>query len=1269
LGGLATLLAQTTSGTFGGTVSDPAGGRVPRAAVTALNVETGQKFKAVTTGTGDFVIAEVPPGNYEVDIVAKGFKTLSRKGLTLEVAGKITLDLMLEVGSISESVSITAEAPMLRTQDAQTGEIITTQMIENIPQLNRDNILNLLLLSGDVTGSVVQPGVGGQTLSSDIRINGGRMAMTDVLVDGQSISTGKGHTVFEGETPSMEQTDEFKVITNGIPAEYGRVSGGIITMATKGGTNGLHGQGFEYFENQLFDANSWQQNWSSPYVAGQKAARAQFHQNDFGGAIGGPVIIPKVYNGKNRTFFFFNYEGLRYRTGGTNQLVADATQAEKNGDLSGLIAGGYPAMMYDPLGDVGYATGLVGEPATCENGQPCQVKLTIFPNNGTLIPAARISAMAANLNPLLPLPNQPGTAAYSMQNAWLGQSTSQSNNDRWEIRADHNITQNSRLTFRIYMDHGDSENGAYFSVVNPGSDTIVPGARQGSIAWTWTASPTTIVELRAGVMHNPNRNGSLFPNGESGWKVDPVLQTLSESHPGSINELVWSAPAAWGGGSSELGNQQLNSNETDDVQTSVNSAAAVTKIWNQHTFKLGAENRRMYTNHAYFFETNLNYQGDATAISNDNGWGAGAGGTNYGHNGNANSYGDYLLGIFYTNDNGVSAASPAEFADYQGYYAGYIQDDFKVSKKLTLNLGLRWDMETPLTERTGVLLGYNPNAPSPYTLPAGYSWTGSLQAAGLTAAQIAQVPTPSWVTNGLPSGAVCYVNTALCPTSGNSIFRMHPWQFAPRLAAAYALNNKTVLRASWGMMYLTATGDYYQSYIVNANQGIDPYPPPRTNGATGAELYVNSLGSGVPGGAAFPGTSYVPFVQNNAAANATFGAGGDAWNINARPPMEQNWNVTIQRQLPAGILLEVGYNGNHSGDLLTGQPQYPYPVNLINPQNTALFSSVVQNPMYKQVTAGYFTGATEPLGALENANPAFAGNNAGSTNGMEIYGQNIGKSMYNAGTLRVTKRLSHGLTFLFTYTYSKSLDNVGDAASISGGAGAKYLQSWQTINDVYGYSPMDMTHRITFYHDYQLPFGRGRQFFGAPKSVGAKIVDGVIGGWGYAGIWTWHSGTPLLFSTSTGNVSVVEGVPALGGFISTNDISASNFTNNSALLTSTQINVGTGGTDLGSALIRRFNANDFFPAVAMTPGNMPDVFPWIRNPGVFSYDASLMKNFAVARDGKIYLQVRVEAQNLFNAQGLGPYNTEFGINSDAFGLISSRALGPRIMQMSMRLFF
>ena len=902
-------------------------------------------------------------------------------------------------------------------------------------------------------------------------------------------------------------------------------------------------------------------------------------------------------------------------------------------------------MMYDPYGDtaVDPVTGYLD-------------KITLMPGNGQIIPAARIDPLATLIDNFAPAPNNPHAPGWTQQAAWLGFAASKTNDAHWETRLDHNLTDNSRLTLRFFRDNYDSVNGNYYSALSPGDQQIRNGALTGSLGWTWAATPTTIVELRGSVMHNPNPSKYAFPTDSGTWPIDPLIKSLTQGYPNAMDYRVWSSNQdGWGDpvGNQQSGGQDVQSNDT---QTTYDFVLSVSKIWQRHTFKAGFDHRRLYDNHFELLYSDLMYQGFATDQTDDN-----RNGTTIFDPSNpgwaANTWGDWLLGI----PNGGNQGSLMTMANEQNYYAAYFQDDFKVNKKLTLNLGLRWDEETPATERHNYSFAWNPDAPSDYYIPAGYSWTGSLQAAGLTAAQIASLPVPSWVTNGkFPNGAACYQVTTQCPSRDS--FKYHPWNFAPRLGAAYQLNSKTVLRASWGMMYLTATGDYWQDWVAAVSTAAMPGVPDRVGGGINGQMLHTNQSIFLP-------SQYVEFQKTQAHLDQTMGnfwAGGGN-DINSHPPLEQNWNAQVQRQLPWNVLLEVGYAGNHSGDLLADTQQYPYPTTAMNPALNNLYKIQVANPLANQIqntAPNVTTGATVPLGDLMLANPAWGGLTVGT--------ENIGRANYNAGSVKLQKRLSQGVTFLATYTYSKSMDDVG---SINGWGsskpGSKPYQCFQTINNLYGYSPDDMTHRFTFYHDYQFPFGKGRQFLGRPNGVGGKILDGIVGGWQYAGIWIYHSGRPLTFSTQLADpTSSGNGVGTLWGSISGDltNIKPSNWSGNySSLLTATNLtDTGTWG-NLGSATVRAFDETRFSAPQALTPGNLPNIYPFIREPGANSYDASLMKNFSIAREGKVYLQLRVEAQNVLNIRGLGGIDTLVG--SPTFGLITSSAQDPRQMQLSGRIVF
>src|SRR6266404_4710245 len=317
---------QGGMGSIEGDVLDPSGAVIASVTVTATNLETQVVRTATTNSAGRYALLRMPPGTYTVSVEHAGFKRTERPGIQVQVGDRITLNIPLQIGQTSDSVLVVQEAPLVRTQDAQTGEVIDNRMIQSLPQLNRDP-LALIRLAGNVQGDGDRASAG-----STLRINGGRTQGIDYFVDGVTVGTGMGHGV-SFNTPTTEAVAEFRVITNGISAEYGRISGGAVELVTKSGTNSFHGQLFEYDKNRAFNANSWRNNTEGK-------GKDNFQENIYGGAIGGPVIIPKIYNGKDKTFFFFNYEGYKFRQGGSQQYGSGPTQAMRNGDFTNVCLNG-----------------------------------------------------------------------------------------------------------------------------------------------------------------------------------------------------------------------------------------------------------------------------------------------------------------------------------------------------------------------------------------------------------------------------------------------------------------------------------------------------------------------------------------------------------------------------------------------------------------------------------------------------------------------------------------------------------------------------------------------------------------------------------------------------------------------------------------------------------------------------------------------------------------------------------------------------------------
>ncbi|MGD0579892.1 MAG: carboxypeptidase regulatory-like domain-containing protein, partial [Bryobacteraceae bacterium] len=1010
------------NGSISGTVTDPSGAVVPGAIVSAteIGMKTGTTGKS--NSEGQYNLLQLRPGLYVIEAEAAGFKKLSRPNVKVDVAGRITVDLHLEVGGTSETVSVTGEAPQLRTEDAQTGEVINTTMISSLPQLNR-NPLELLRLSGNVQGTGLStngtspissnPAVGSTDSPGDLALAGGRTGSLDYAVDGQNINSGRGHEVLANAIPTMESVAEFKVITGGMSAEYGRSSGGIVEVVTRGGTNQLHGEGFEFFRNNLLNANSWLQN----ATGGQSTI---YKQNIYGGDIGGPVILPKIYDGRNKTFWFFNYQGTKYRQAAVNMLGGVPTADERKGDLTGLLYNGASPLMYDPLGDyTGSGNNLT--------------RTTLMGGNGQIVPASRIDPMTAAMMADLPSPNRPATPGFSQLDNYAGQQSTGTNAQTWNFRIDENLTDRQRIFFRFKRDDNTNTNSEWMGVLNPAMAIQMKEGLNTDLNYTFAISPTLVFTARMGVDAVPSQSGPVLSSSfnASDFPYDPAVKGWTA--PGRLDfSTILGSNGGWGG--SRLNNTAWPHTDAA-AYNSFDPSVSLTKVLSKHVLKMGAEARRYYDN---FYESGLgwmSFDGFATIPT--------VGGTWTQSNSNyvaANGMGDFLLGdLGYTQQ-----SAPWTLALNTNYYAGYVQDDWKVSSKLTLNLGLRWDMETPVTERHNKLVAWDPDSPSFFTIPSTWNWNSALSAAGLSASQIGLVQEPQWASSGkYPNGAMAVAGTSQYP--GNTVQPNHWNHFAPRLGAAYRLNDKTTLRASGTVMYISSTGSYYSMWsdVVPSMSGAGPSDATLPGTGIPALTWGHMFDTGDL-------TLYHHTVQE-----ANYQVGGNlsdvVFSTKTDMPREYQWNFTVQRQLTSSMLAELSYAGNHSGTLLVEDNLDPFQGQYLNPSLGTLLATQIQNPVAGQImsNSNAYTGPTLPLGALLSVNP--------SRGSLLVEGLNEGSSMYNALNLRVERRMSKGVAFLVNYTYSKLLDDTGGAnmSFWGNGTAAKTWQPTDSFRNTYGYDPND----------------------------------------------------------------------------------------------------------------------------------------------------------------------------------------------------------------------
>jgi hypothetical protein len=1327
------LFAQAGTGVITGLITDPQGAVLSGAQVAAINAATQVRTATVTNSAGVYELINLIPGTYSVEVSSTNFKKALRPNILVQVSDRIGLNFNLELGSFHEVVTVTTEAPQLRTEDAQGGEVITESMIQTLVNINRDPF-KLLILAGNVQGtgdraSGAQLGVNGGIYNgpADTRINGGRAAGIDYLVDGVPATGGFVHNVVNA-TPTEDDVQEFKVITNGISSEYGRLSGGIVELSTKSGTNDFHGQLFEYHKDAFLNANSWGNDNQCANGIKSACSKSNFRQNDFGFAVGGPVILPHLYNGRNRTFWFANAEWVRNSQSGNSNIGDTITEIERNSipdpfnnntiktptDCPDGTAGGcanlsdignefysncaftdsqgnchqtpYP---YTALGNPFVAPDSNGNrppDGGCEPNQNYQAGNPLQPATicGQYIPISQLSTPILHYVSLMPHANIPiplygptgGNYAYR-QPQKIHQYT-------WDVRVDHVINDKQRIYGRFtYNNQTKVTAPSYPNFANSSSN--LNGGFGASLHYDYTVSPTLILDFNTGGNYSPAKFGSTVSGPASstaGWGFQPSVTDIMGNTLLGIGQVRGTDAEVTG---NTLGSGNLNGPTANALYTTNFSySASLTKILGRHTLKFGYDGRRYYDNFSQaagsspygdgFFITGA---GSFLNVADDgNIWGNSLD--------DANNMGTFLWGL----DSWSHATAATSRAMATNYYATYLQDDFKVSKKLTVNVGIRWEMQTPVTERHNNLSVWDPLAPSPFTLNSCYSWTGALTTgtcglagAGLTTAQASAVQEPEWALNGaFDPGAIVFVRSP--EHRDRTATGYHPWNFAPRLGFAYQVERNTVVRGSFGIFYLPIGNN-----ITNYGDTPGVAYTNTASSESGGPLQVTNYeyGSGFQTIAnAFPVPSWelITFGHNNHVANvqtAIPGGGSGGVNINSHMPHEYDWSFGIQRQLPHNWLVEATYSGNNSNDLQgIGYPSQ-FPKNLYIPANQNLYTNLqVPSPTAGQIPeTGAVTGPTgsiQPLAYLEYKYPYF-----GPVN---LEDSNIGTNHYESGNLRVQKRFSSGLQLLLNYTYSKALDDVGGPNesstpnSFSPGSNGKTFQSVNPLKSVYGLAAADETHRIIFFYNYQLPFGHGRRWMSSPHDFASNLLEYVAGGWEFSGTSGWHSGTP--FAINFNNTNADQGIDVyytLGNLApgeTLHDLKGKGANDPRsticALPCSSNIPAGHPSALNGDALANGGNAQNFTLGTTVPPN-----LGFLRNPSDWTTDIAIMKSFPVlSKDGSRYFQLRLEGQNIFNHPGLGNYDNN--ATDPTFGMITNSPNGytantERNIQISGRFVF
>jgi hypothetical protein len=1003
--------------TVAGRVVDASGGALRGATITATNVDTGIKSVATTNDEGHYALPLLPPGRYTVTVASEGFESQTRQGINLEVQQVARFDFELGVGGVAETVGVSA--PLVDAGTSALGHIIDNTRIRELP-LNGRNPLELARLTPGVTLLATAFLDTRNFNLTSISINGGQGGSNAVLIDGGSATLPERNEYVVA--PNVDAVQEYRVQTNALAAEFGMTGGGVINLVTKSGTNQFRGSLFEFLRDDALDATGWTNNRNS-----LPKSPLSYHQ--FGGTIGGPIWLPEglgplAYDGRNRSFFFFNYEGIRYDSSRIS-LARVPTEAERQGDFRQTFiraANGtlIPVTLYDPATtrQNPAGTGFIRDP---------------FPT--PVIPAGRLDPVAMRAVQYYPQPNRTPADATGRDN-FISTGAIVSDSNQYTGRADHQFTPANKLFVRYsHNDHVNTGNAPTFSadsIADPTHSLQTRHNKHLTIGDTHAFSGRVLgdVRLSVGRQYLLAAPAGFGVNATQEIGMPPIIPSTLfprfNPSPGTLPDF-----GSLGSSADQLSQRGLTQGEL---------TGSVSLVLGTHTIKTGVDLRVNLRNNyqpgpvSGVFDFTRTMSGNPQDTSGNTGYGLAT----------------FLLGAVTTG----SLNTPISRADGWYYYAGFIQDDYRIVPRLTLNLGLRYDVITATTDRFDRYSNFNPTAVNPVT-----GTPGVLQYAGID------------------FGRQAY------DTDFNNV--------GPRAGFAYDLfgDGRTVVRGGYGVFYYhSANFDYpgTQGFSVTT-----PFQSPQ-----GTSFPAFQLSAGPPSLLQPSGNSLGPlsFLGNDV-----------TYFERRRPsPTMQQWNVSGQRELFGSTLVELSYAGSR-GTHIVG---YSYDLNQLPPEYLSLglaLDQPVPNPFFGVIPPGTpLSGPTITRRQSLRPYPAYL--NVNVTN-PPAYG-----TSYHSGQVKMERRFSKGLGFLGAYTYSRLYGDVGrnfiDFGTVGGapqgnvpcGQDSRYnRRACRSIE------PQDVTHNFVLTGLYELPFGPGRQFFSS-----GGVMGHILGGFQVNGVLTLRSGLPLL---------------------------------------------------------------------------------------------------------------------------------------------------------------
>ena len=1217
--------AQEFRATISGTVTDPSGAVVPGAQVTVRETSTGAVARATSDGAGQYVVPFLLPGDYTITVKAAGFKTLVRAGIRLQAQEHPEINLKLTVGQATQTVTVTAATPLLDQENGSIGTDISTSSVADLPLNGRAPAMLTELSVGVITEAA--PQISHPFDNNNMNswsIGGTPLQTSEVLLDGAPDETLLGSLAF---SPSEDSVKEVSVQPFATDASFGHTIGGVLNQVTKSGTNQLHGTLYEFSQASALDANTYFNDRGNPVQP-----LPVTHFNQYGLTVGGPIWVPKVYDGRNKLFFFFAWEGLKDSAPNTYDLTVP-TPAEREGDFSSLLALGSSYQLYEP------------NTGTYSNGQV--VSRTPVPNNcltaessycsGVQNAGYTLSPIALNYLKLYPPPNNTAGVGSDGSDNYISNAPSVDDYSEEFGRMDYVASARDHAFFDFRHNFRSQIKEDYFGNNTNGSTLV----REN-----WGSTLDNVYQLNPNTVFDTRLNWTLFYEAH-----DSPAATYTPTQMGFPSSLQSASPYV------ELPVVKFNSSSFEDFNntagpgydptTSYQVFADMTKLIGRQTLKLGFDGRQ-YRMRIRNFDASGSPSGSFTFGNN---WMTG--GEGYTAQPFGADLASFELGLASSGGDSFDLESEA---DYTTYYVGaFAEDDWRVNPRLVLNLGVRYDVDTPFAEKFGrTESGFDPAA------------INSASGAAYNPADTA-----------MDNNTTVTVNPSTFNTLGGLTFPNHnggaPYQIAdskgfwsPRFGFSWNpswMNSRTVVRGGAGVFTQPQTllslgaSDDPSSNALNFASGFSA----ATDYTSSTNGYFNDCSDGETASAACP-TGDAPFSLNNpypsgivAPVGSAAGAStflGDS--IGFLAPVQhdmysERWDLDVQHELTHNTMVEAIYMGNHALHLdVTEQninaieKQYMNTNPFLDENRATALGTNVPNPFAGLLPLNKtFNSSTTALSALAVPYPQFG------SEAIDEYNETIGQSWFESGMLHLEQRASHGLTLTANYSFSKLIERD------------------TRLNDEDNFlekriSPFDHTHHFTVGGTYSLPFGKGQRWdFG-----GSRMWDEILGGYVINGIYQFESGAPMYFS---GDIPLQSGMTLRDIKLEPRNTSPVG-SGTPALVNASNVFVTGSGKSCTVTASQPCDGSVYFAGqYAYHYRTLPQTLSWVREDGYNNLDASILKNFRIT--GGRYFQIRFETFNTLNHPIFAPPNLT--ATSSNFGYITSATSNsqPRQVQLGGRFVF